>query len=102
MSYGYDDPGYRSAEPYQGISLRMLAGLVLAIISVILYMTKTQVNPVTGCRQHIAMTVDQEEADGPGGRAEMARQMGGRVDPTSDRRSAREVADRIGRRSSSG
>ncbi len=96
MSYGYDDPGYRSAEPYQGISLRMLAGIVLAIISLIIYMTHTQVNPVTGRRQHIAMTVDQEKQMGLEAAPEMASQMGGRANPTTDP-SAREVA-LIGRR----
>jgi predicted Zn-dependent protease len=96
MSYGYDEQGYRPAEPYQGISLRMLAGLVLAIISVIVYMTNTQVNPVTGRKQHIAMTVDDEKRMGLQAAPEMARQMGGQADPVSDPE-AREVA-LIGRR----
>ena len=96
MSYGYDEQGYRSAEPYQGISLRVLAGLVIAIISVIIYMTHTEVNPVTGRKQHIAMSVDQEKALGLEAAPEMAHKMGGAADPAEDPR-AREVA-LIGRR----
>ncbi|MCA1684563.1 MAG: M48 family metalloprotease [Planctomycetia bacterium] len=91
MSYGYDEQGYRSAEPHQGISLRVLAGLVMAVISLIIYMTHTEVNPVTGRKQHIAMTVDQEKAMGLEAAPEMASKMGGAVDPSADPR-AREVA----------
>lgn len=100
MSYGYDygyqEQGYRAAEPYQGISLRLIAGLVIAAIGVILYMTRTEVNPVTGRKQHIALSVDQEKALGLEAAPEMAAKMGGQIDPTADAR-AREVA-LIGRR----
>jgi predicted Zn-dependent protease len=96
MSYGYDEQGYRSSEPYQGPSLRVLAGLVIAIISVIIYMTHTEVNPVTGRKQHIALSVDQEKAMGLEAAPEMASKMGGAADPADDPR-AREVA-LIGRR----
>ena len=96
MSYGYDEQGYRSAEPYQGPSLRVLAGLVIAVISIVIYMTHTEVNPVTGRKQHIAMNVDQEKAMGLEAAPEMASKMGGAADPNTDP-SAREVA-LIGRR----
>ena len=95
MSYGYDDQGYRSPEPHQGPSLRMLAGLVIAIISLVIYMTHTEVNPVTGRKQHIAMSVDQEKAMGLEAAPEMASKMGGQADPSDPR--AVEVA-LIGRR----
>src|SRR5438270_8558695 len=94
--YGYDEQGYRSAEPHEGVSLRLLAGLVIAVIGVIIYMTHTQVNPVTGRKQHIAMSVDQEKALGLEAAPEMAAKMGGEADPAADP-AAREVA-RIGRR----
>ncbi len=95
MSYGYDEQGYQTAEPYRGPSLRMLAGLVIAIISFVIYMTHTEVNPVTGRKQHIAMTVDEEEKMGLAAVDEMAGQMGGKADPSDPR--AVEVA-LIGRR----
>lgn len=89
--YGYDGPGYRVAEPYQGLSMRMIAGIVIAAIGFIIYMTRTEVNPVTGRRQHIAMSVDQEKALGLQAAPEMAAKMGGILNPNSDPR-AREVA----------
>jgi predicted Zn-dependent protease len=94
--YGYYDGGYRAAEPYQGPNLRVLAGIVIAIIGLILYMTRTEVNPVTGRKQHIGMSVNEEKAMGLHAAPEMARKMGGMLDPASDPR-AREV-ERIGRR----
>ena len=90
-AYYQDYQGYRTAEPYQGPNLRLLAGIVLAVISVIIYMTRTEVNPVTGERQHIAMGVAEEMALGLQSASEMAAKMGGAIDPNSDDR-AREVA----------
>lgn len=98
--YGYDEPGnyqgYRSAEPYRGPNLRVVAGIVIAAIGLIIYMTQTEVNPVTGRKQHIAMSVDEEKAMGLEAAPEMAAKMGGAIDPRSDPR-AREVV-LIGRR----
>ncbi len=85
MSYGYDEQGYRPSEPHQGPNLRMLAGLVIAVISLIIYMTHTEVNPVTGRKQHIAMSVDQEKAMGLEAAPEMASKMGGEADPGDPR-----------------
>lgn len=94
MSYGYREYGY--AEQPRGPNLRVLAGLVIAAIAFIIYMTQSQINPVTGERQHIAMNVDQEKRLGLQAAPEMASKMGGAIDPASDAR-AREVA-LVGRR----
>jgi predicted Zn-dependent protease len=91
MSYGYDEGGYRSAEPSRGINLRVLAGVVIAIIGIIVYMTRTQINPVTGEKQHIALNVDEEKAMGLQAAPEMAARMGGAINPVEDVR-ARAVA----------
>jgi beta-barrel assembly-enhancing protease len=96
MSYGYDEGGYRSAEPSRGINLRVLAGIVIAIIGIIVYMTRTQINPVTGEKQHIALNVDEEKAMGLQAAPEMAARMGGEIKPVEDNR-ARAVA-LVGRR----
>jgi len=98
MAYGYgnDASGYREPEPHHGPSLRVLAGLVIAVISLILYMTRTEVNPVTGRKQHIALSVDQEKALGLEAAPQMASKMGGAIDPNTDPR-AREVV-KVGRR----
>ena len=81
MAYGdFDGGGQR---PGQG--LRVLAGLVIAIVAVIIYATRTEVNPVTGKKQHIAMDVDQEMAMGLQAAPGMAAKMGGAADPKTDR-----------------
>jgi predicted Zn-dependent protease len=90
-SYYQDYQGYRSAEPYRGPNLRLVAGIILAVISLVVYMTRTEVNPVTGERQHIAMGVDEEKALGLQSAPEMAAKMGGVIPPDRDAR-ARMVA----------
>jgi predicted Zn-dependent protease len=93
MSYG-DDSGYQG-----GGRLpigRLIGALVIALIGVVIYMSQTQVNPVTGEKQHIAMSVDQEMALGLQAAPQMASKMGGDVDPGDDSRAA--LVDEIGRR----
>jgi predicted Zn-dependent protease len=100
MSYGgydgYEPSAFRSPEPYSGPSLRVVAGLVIAVVGVVIYMARTEVNPVTGRRQHIGMGVEEEKSLGLQAAPQMAREMGGALDPGRDPRAA-EVA-RIGRR----
>ena len=67
-----------------GFSLRILAGLAIAAIGLFTYFSRTQVNPVTGEKQRIALTVDQEKALVIDAAPKMASQMGGVVDPRSD------------------
>lgn len=90
-AYQQDYHGYRSSEPYRGPSLRVIAAVVIGAISLIVYWTRTEVNPVTGERQHIAMGVDEEMALGIQSAPEMAAKMGGVLSPEADPR-AREVA----------
>jgi predicted Zn-dependent protease len=67
-----------------GFSLRILAGLAIAAFGIITYYARTQTNPVTGEKQHISMTVDQEKTLGMQAAPQMASQMGGYADPQSD------------------
>ena len=93
MSYG-DDSGYQG-----GGRLpigRLIGALVIAPIGVVVYMSQTQVNPVTGEKQHVAMSVDQEMALGLQAAPEMASKMGGDVDPAEDPRAA--LVEEVGRR----
>src|SRR5215212_256646 len=92
MSYG-DEPGY--SYPSSGPNLRWIGAIIIAFIGVAMYMLQTQVNPVTGKRQHIAMSVDQEKALGLQAVPEMASKMGGAI-PARDPR-ARLVSE-VGRR----
>ena len=63
-------------------SRHFLLALVVAAIALFGYYSRTQVNPVTGEKQHIALTVDDEKALGVNAAPEMAAQMGGEVDPS--------------------
>lgn len=56
---------------------RLLIAVVMAIIAVISYYSNTQVNPVTGEKQHIAITPDQEIALGLQSAPQMAGEFGG-------------------------
>ena len=55
---------------------------------------RTQVNPVTGEKQHIAMSVDEEKALGLQAAPKMAEEMGGEV-PANDPR--QQVVSQVGR-----
>lgn len=78
MSYGY-------SSNRRGLPIRpqwIIAGLML-LFAVFRFLTSTQVNPVTGEKQHVAMSVPQEIALGMQSAPQMAAQMGGEVDPHS-------------------
>src|SRR5215470_13258113 len=93
MSYG-DDSGYQGGG---GFPIgRLIGALVVALIGFVIYMSRTQVNPVTGEKQHVAMSVDQEMALGLQAAPEMANKMGGEVNPREDPRAA--LVDEVGRR----
>lgn len=90
MSYGYSNR--------RGIPIRpqwIIAGLML-LFGLFRFLTSTQVNPVTGEKQHVAMSVPQEIALGLQSAPQMAAQMGGEVDPRSRSASlVREVGERL-------
>jgi predicted Zn-dependent protease len=104
MSYGYGYGGDESGPP-QGLDLgriiRYGIGLLIALFGIVAYSMKTQVNPVTGQKQHVDLSVDQEKALGLQAAPEMIAKMGGQVDPRIDRRAAvvAEVGSELVRRS---
>lgn len=75
---------------------RLLIALVIAAVGVIAYMSRTEVNPVTGEKQHVALSVDQEKVLGLEAAPEMAQKMGGDV-PAGDPRArmVEEVGGRV-------
>ncbi len=91
---------FRSGRSAEGgrprIPVRLILAAVIALIGVVSYMARTEVNPVTGEKQHIALSVDEEKALGLQSAPEMAAQMGGVVDPRSDPRAA--MVEEVGRR----
>ena len=56
---------------------RLLIGLVVALISLFTYFSRTQTNPVTGEKQRVSLTPEQEVAMGVQSAPEMAQQFGG-------------------------
>lgn len=78
--------------PGMRIPPRLLIAGVIAVISVLGYFAKTSTNPVTGKKQHIGLTPQQEVAIGLQSAPEMIRQMGGELpDPR-----AQQLVDTVG------
>src|SRR5262245_32909844 len=92
MSYG-DDSSYQGGGFPIG---RLIVALVIGLIGFAIYMGQTQVNPVTGEKQHVAMSVDQEMSLGLQAAPQMAAKMGGEVEPGEDPRAG--LVEEIGRR----
>lgn len=59
---------------------RLIIGAVILLIGVIGYFGKSSVNPITGEKQHVSLTADQEVALGLQAAPQMAEQFGG-LDP---------------------
>jgi predicted Zn-dependent protease len=87
--FGFGRQGYGDGQGYGGgrtggFPMRIIIAVVIAGIGLVTYFSHTQVNPVTGEKQHIAMSVDQEKTLGLQAAPKMAEQMGGYVDPRTD------------------
>lgn len=91
MSYGY-----RSDRGGFPIRPQWIIALILLLFGAFRFLTSTQVNPVTGEKQHVAMSVPQEIALGVQSAPQMAAQMGGEADPRSPSAAlVREVGERL-------
>lgn len=67
--------------PRRGLPIgRLLTAAIIAGGSLLAYLSRSATNPVTGEKQHISLSVDQEIALGMQSAPEMAKQFGG-VDP---------------------
>src|ERR1041384_2401269 len=75
-----------------GCSGRLIIAAVIAIISVISYYSATSVNPITGNKQHISITKDQEIALGLQATPQMEQEYGG--EDTDPQRNA--IVDDVG------
>lgn len=83
MSYGQYDPSQQRRG--SGLGGRLIIALIIAFIGWIMYMNQVEENPVTGEKQHVAISPKQEIQLGLSSAPEMAAQMGGEVS-SSDRR----------------
>ena len=66
-----------------GCNTRLIIALVIAVIGIVGYLSKRSINPVTGEKQYVSLSRDQEIALGLQAAPQMAQQMGGVV-PKSD------------------
>lgn len=69
---------------------KLIIALIVAAVSVIGYLSQTQVNPVTGEKQRVSLSAEQEIALGLQAAPEMAQQFGG-VDPANE-----QLVERVG------
>ena len=91
MSYGY---GQRRRRSRGGLKMRLIIAAVMVIFSLFSYMRMGQTNPVTGERQRVAMSAEQEIAMGLQAAPEMAAQHGGlHPDPRGQ-----QIVDAVGSR----
>ena len=60
-----------------GLKMRLILGVVMAVIAVISYYGKTQENPLTGENQQVGMSPEQEVAMGLQSAPQMAQEYGG-------------------------
>ena len=84
--YGY------SSQRGGGSGIRLILGVVIAIISIISYVASRSFNPVTGENQYLSLTPDQEIALGLQSAPEMIQEFGG----LSPDQNAQTTVDNIG------
>ncbi len=85
-----------------GCGGRAIIALGLAVFAIIGYFMKSSVNPTTGEKQHVSMSVDQEIALGLQAAPEMAAQYGGEDPDPRDRQVVEEVGEDVVRNSKAG
>lgn len=84
--------GYSSGRRAGGSGMRLVLGVVIAIISIISYLASREYNPVTGENQYLSLTAEQEIALGQQSAPEMEQEFGGLVNDSQ----AQNLVDDIG------
>jgi len=75
----YPDRDRGPAPSGGGFSKRLLIAAIIALVGLFLYWNQSQVNPITGEKQHVAISPTDEVKLGLESAPEMAREMGGEV-----------------------
>lgn len=63
----------------QGSTGKWMIALLIALVGFFMYWNQSEINPITGEKQHVSMSPDQEVSLGLQSAPEMAREMGGEV-----------------------
>ena len=78
-----------------GLKFRLLIGVVMAIVAFMSYYSKNQVNPITGEKQHIDLTPQQEVAMGLQSAPQMAQEYGGLYNDNEVQQQAKAVGYKL-------
>lgn len=95
MSYGnghHEQPRRRN---FSGLKLRLIIAIGIVGFSVISYMSKTTVNPITGKKQRVSITEQQEMQLGQQAAPQMIQQHGGLHPSRENQRIVDEVGHRL-------
>lgn len=92
--FGLPGSGGQPRQTGSGAKARLAIAVVIALVAIVGYMSKSSVNPVTGQTQRIAMSFEEEIAIGLHAAPEMAKQHGG-LHPS---REGQALVDRVGHR----
>lgn len=77
------------------LNFRVIIGLIVAVVTLLGYYFNTSTNPVTGEKQHVNMTADQEIALGVQAAPEMEQQYGGESQDPRATAAVQQVGQRI-------
>lgn len=80
----------RRRSAFSGLKLRLIIGAAIVLFSVVSFMNKGQINPVTGVKQRVDMTIQEEIQNGMASVSQMG--------PQSRNRRAQDHVDEIGNR----
>lgn len=67
------------------LKARLIGALIIALIGIFMFMSRTEENPVTGEKQHVAISPEQEIRLGLESAPEMSREMGGELSASDPR-----------------
>lgn len=73
-------PPARRPSQFSGLKLRLIIGVVIVLFSVANYMMKGQINPITGQKQRVNLSIEQEIALGRQSAPNMGRSSMNRID----------------------
>jgi len=99
MNYGSYGGGQRGCG---GGGIRLAIAAVVALVSLFTYFRNSSTNPITGEKQHISISADQEIALGLQAAPQMVQQYGGEDQDPQDQQLVNSVGDELRQKSAAG